>query len=233
MSDRIDRLPPDSCTYPVTEKFISINGEGQRAGQIAAFIRFRCCNLNCSYCDTRFSCTPDAPCDFLSADEIAAFIRQSGVHCVTLTGGEPLLQPHLRELLLSLASIPSLQVEIETNGSLPIEAFCGPGCRPAFTLDYKLPSSGMENHMLTENYRFLQPQDTVKFVAGSPADLQRMEEIAKKYRLEQKCRVLVSPVFGSIEPAQIVDFLISHQLSEIRLQLQLHKFIWKPDKRGV
>lgn len=220
-------------SYPVTEKFISINGEGQRAGQTAVFIRFRRCNLNCSYCDTRWSCTSNAPCEFLSAGKIVDFIQQSGVHCVTLTGGEPLLQSHLKELLQSLASIPHLHVEIETNGSLPIRPYCSLSCRPDFTLDYKLPSSGMEKHMFPENYNYLRPDDTVKFVAGSEEDLLRMETINKKYGLDQKCRILVSPVFGQIEPAQIVDFLITHHLPEIRLQLQLHKFIWAPDKRGV
>lgn len=220
-------------SYPVTEKFISINGEGQRAGQTAVFIRFRRCNLNCSYCDTRWSCVSNAPCEFLSADKIVKFIRESGVHCVTLTGGEPLLQSHIKELLQSLAVIPDLHVEIETNGSLPISPFCNSDCRPDFTLDYKLPSSGMEAHMLTENYNHLQPGDTVKFVAGSMEDLLRMEAVNKKYKLDQKCRVLVSPVFDRIEPSQIVDFLITHHLPEIRLQLQLHKFIWSPDRRGV
>lgn len=220
-------------SYPVTEKFISINGEGQRAGQTAVFVRFRRCNLNCSYCDTRWSCVSNAPCEFLSANKIVDFIRKSGVHCATLTGGEPLLQSHLKELLLSLSSVSGLHVEIETNGSLPIRPYCSLSCRPDFTLDYKLPSSGMEQHMLIENYDYLRPGDTVKFVAGSAEDLLRMEAINKKYQLDKKCRVLVSPVFGHIEPAEIVDFLITHRLPEIRLQLQLHKFIWDPDKRGV
>ena len=220
-------------SYPVTEKFISINGEGQRAGQTAVFVRFRRCNLNCSYCDTRWSCVSHAPCEFLSANKSVDFIRKSGVHCAALTGGEPLLQSHLKELLLSLSSVSGLHVEIETNGSLPIRPYCSLSCRPDFTLDYKLPSSGMEQHMLIENYDYLRPGDTVKFVAGSAEDLLRMEAINKKYQLDKKCRVLVSPVFGHIEPAEIVDFLITHRLPEIRLQLQLHKFIWDPDKRGV
>lgn len=220
-------------SYPVTEKFISINGEGQRAGQTAVFIRFRRCNLNCSYCDTRWSCVSNAPCEFLTAGKLVEFIKQSSVHCVTLTGGEPLLQPHLKELLRSLSFIPDLHVEIETNGSLPIKPYCNLSFRPDFTLDYKLPSSGMEKHMLMENYNELLPGDTIKFVAGNREDLLRMETINKKYQLDRKCRVLVSPVFGQIEPAEIVDFLITHHLPEIRLQLQLHKFIWDPNQRGV
>ena len=170
-------------SYPVTEKFISINGEGQRAGQTAVFVRFRRCNLNCSYCDTRWSCVSNAPCEFLSANKIVDFIRKSGVHCATLTGGEPLLQSHLKELLLSLSSVSGLHVEIETNGSLPIRPYCSLSCRPDFTLDYKLPSSGMEQHMLIENYDYLRPGDTVKFVAGSAEDLLRMEAINKKVGL--------------------------------------------------
>ena len=105
--------------------------------------------------------------------------------------------------------------------------------RPVFTLDYKLPGSGMESSMLTDNYRFLKGEDAVKFVSGSIEDLERAEEIIRKYSLTEKCRVYISPVFGKIDPVQIVEFMIERKLNGVRLQLQLHKFIWDPDRGGV
>lgn len=222
----------DEIRYPVVEKFVSINGEGRRAGELAVFIRFRRCNLNCSYCDTRWANAESAAAEMMSAGEIAGYVRSSGVKNVTLTGGEPLLQQELYRLIEPLME-SGCRVEIETNGSLPIDGLCNRKFRPSFTLDYKLPGSGMEQHMLTENYEYLTGNDTVKFVAGSRADLEKAAEIIMKYDLMEKCSVYLSPVFGSIDPAEIVDFMAENRLNDIRLQLQLHKFIWDPEKRGV
>jgi len=218
--------------YPVVEKFVSINGEGQRAGELAVFIRFRGCNLACSYCDTRWANTDDAEAELMTAEEIASYASATGVRNVTLTGGEPLLQPGLGTLTDLLIS-SGHNVEIETNGSISVAELAASGHRPSFTLDYKLPGSGMENHMLTDNYAFLTENDTVKFVSGSISDLKRAAEIIKEHDLISRCRVFISPVFGKIEPADIVDFMAAEHLNGARLQLQLHKFIWDPDKRGV
>lgn len=218
--------------YPVAEKFVSINGEGTRAGELAVFIRFRECNLRCSYCDTKWANSCDAPAEMMSAEEISAYIDDSGVTNVTLTGGEPLLQNGLYELIEILMK-NGKSVEIETNGSLSIKELSEKLYRPIFTMDYKLPSSGMESSMCLENFRCLSECDTVKFVSGSIADLEKAAEIIGKYSLTERCHVYFSPVFGSINPEQIVDFMKIHKLNHTRLQLQLHKFIWTPDKKGV
>ncbi|MCM1530042.1 MAG: putative 7-carboxy-7-deazaguanine synthase QueE [Alistipes sp.] len=222
----------DEIKYPVAEKFVSINGEGRRAGELAVFIRFRKCNLSCTYCDTRWANTESCPAEMMSAEEIAGYVSSSGVKNVTLTGGEPLLQSGLYRLI-ELLMESGCRVEIETNGSMPIAGLCGRKFRPGFTLDYKLPGSGMEQHMLTDNYEYLTGNDTVKFVAGSRDDLKKAAEIIEKYDLRKKCSVYFSPVFGSVEPAEIVDFMVENRLNDVRLQLQLHKFIWDPEKRGV
>ena len=219
-------------SFPVVEKFVSINGEGQRAGELAVFIRFKGCNLNCTYCDTKWANTADAPSVPMTASEIADYADSTGVVNVTLTGGEPMLQPELKSLTDMLIS-RGHSVEIETNGSVPIFSLAEAPHRPCFTLDYKLPGSGMEAHMLTDNYRCLTPADTVKFVAGSPDDLNTALDIIRRFSLTEKCRVYFSPVFGKIEPAEIVSFLADNRLNGVRVQLQLHKFIWEPDKRGV
>lgn len=218
--------------YPVAEKFVSINGEGKRAGELAVFIRFRKCNLRCSYCDTMWANSDDCKAEMLSAEEITEYVINTGVKNVTLTGGEPLLQYDIYYLIKMLMK-NGLRVEIETNGSISINALSKKEYRPDFTLDYKLPSSNMENFMLTKNYNYLTKNDVVKFVAGSISDLEKAVEIIKKFSLTEKCRVYFSAVFGKISPAEIVEFLKEKKLNNVRLQLQLHKFIWSPDRKGV
>lgn len=218
--------------FPVAEKFVSINGEAAHAGELAAFIRFRGCNLCCSYCDTRWANSADAPAEEMSAGELTEWVLSAGVKNVTLTGGEPLLQQEIHTLTDALIS-RGIRVEIETNGSISVEKLAKRELRPVLTLDYKLPSSGMEQHMLTENYSFLGSHDTVKFVVGSHEDLERAARIIGRYKLTEKCHVYLSPVFGSIEPAEIVDFMTEHSMNGVRIQLQLHKFIWEPERRGV
>ena len=124
-------------------------------------------------------------------------------------------------------------MEIETNGSVFLEKFALMKNRPVFTMDYKLPSSNMEKYMNTDNFSLLEKSDTVKFVSGSIADLEKAVEVIEKYSLSEKCHVYISPVFDKINPAEIVDFMIKRNLNGVRLQLQLHKFIWEPNRRGV
>lgn len=219
--------------FQVVEQFDSINGEGQRAGELAHFVRFAGCNLSCSFCDTMWANASDAPYKLMSEEEIYRDIKESGIRNVTLTGGEPLLQKNIGRLLRMLNQDGELAVEIETNGSVDIGPFMEYANHLYFTLDYKLPGSGMEGQMLTENYQYLRLQDTVKFVCGSREDLERALDIIKTYSLSEKCKVYLSPVFGRIEPSEMVDFMLAQGLGNVRLQLQLHKFIWDPDKRGV
>lgn len=219
--------------YKVVETFISINGEGQHAGELALFIRFAGCNLNCNYCDTRWANQPDVVYQEMTETEIKALVTDSGVRNVTLTGGEPLLQLGMYQLLETMGSLPDIRIEIETNGSVDIGPYMTLIRRPAFTLDYKLPGSGMEAGMNTENYRYLTKEDTVKFVISDKADLTRAREIIEQYQLEGRCGIYYSPVFGRIRPAEIVDDMIEHRLNGVHMQLQMHKFIWDPEQRGV
>lgn len=219
-------------SFPVVEKFVSINGESIRAGEPAVFIRFRGCNLNCSYCDTAWANSTGAAAQTLTAEEITDYADSTGITNVTLTGGEPMLQSGLDELAGMLIA-HGHRVEIETNGSIPVRELSGAELRPCFTLDYKLPGSGMEAAMLTENYEYLCENDAVKFVVSDRNDLERAKQIIEKYGLADRCRVYLSPVFGRIEPAEMVSFMLENKLSNVRLQLQLHKYIWDPDKKGV
>lgn len=216
----------------VAEQFVSINGEGPRAGELAVFVRFQGCNLRCSYCDTQWANERDCAFVERSPEEIDRSVRALGVTNVTLTGGEPLLQPEMGRLLALLLRDGGLRVEIETNGAVDLAPFCAQS-RPAFTMDYKLPSSGMEGFMKPSNFALLEAQDTVKFVCGSQEDLDRAGAVIREQALPGRCHVYLSPVFGAIEPVQLVDFLARERLNEVRVQLQLHKFIWDPEKRGV
>lgn len=205
----------------VNEIFFSIDGEGKRAGCLAAFVRLAGCNLRCSYCDTEYAFADGKP---MRAEEIAEAVK--GWENVTVTGGEPLCQ----DLHALLALLQSHEVNIETNGSEDVEPY---QVYPHvfFTLDYKCPSSGMEASMLDKNFRTLRPQDVLKFVVGTTEDLRTAQKVCEKY--EPHCSVYLSPVFGKIEAKEIVEFMKGARYKNWRLQLQLHKYIWPPDKRGV
>lgn len=219
--------------YKVVEKFVSINGEGTHAGQLAVFIRFKGCNLRCSYCDTMWANENNAPFTIMTEEDIYNYIMSTGVKNVTLTGGEPLIQQDIVILLDKLAADENIRVEIETNGSVDISPIVSIKKRPSLTLDYKLGGSGMEQHMLTDNYNYIGKEDTVKFVVSSQDDLITAKNVIDTYCLTEKCSVYFSPVFGRIEPADIVDFMIQNKMNGVNMQLQLHKFIWDPNKRGV
>ena len=218
----------------VAEKFISINGEGTRAGELAVFVRFVGCNLRCTYCDTMWANEPGCPFEERTPAQICDYVRSTGISNVTLTGGEPLLQKRMEELIGLLIRDCGVRVEIETNGAVDLRPFAQiPEGRPTFTMDYKLPSSGCEAQMLAGNFSVLQAQDTVKFVSGSREDLERVAEIIEEYGLLDRCYVYFRPVFGKIEPAEIVDFMLENKLNKARIQIQMHKVIWDPNARGV
>lgn len=219
--------------YQVVEKFVSINGEGRRAGELAVFIRMKGCNLRCTYCDTLWANEADCESTEMTVDEIVSYIEESKVKNVTLTGGEPLIREGMAELITAILSDPQRRVEIETNGSVDLSPYCELERRPSFTMDYKMPDSGMEHAMCLSNMEKLSSEDTVKFVVSSRSDMERALEIIEKYDLRERTAVYFSPVFGRIEPVEMVDFLMEKKLNDVKIQIQLHKVIWDPQKRGV
>jgi len=219
--------------YNLAEKFVSINGEGRLAGQLAVFIRFCGCNLECSYCDTRWANTMTQPYEVMDEKEILAYIKSTGVKNVTLTGGEPLIQDGIRELLETLAADKSIRVEIETNGSVDVSLFFDIENRPSFTIDYKLSGSGMDHAMYMLNYRNATMHDTVKFVVSDERDLEKTKQIIEKFELRGRTNIYISPVFGMITPERLVDFIKENKYNDVNVQVQLHKVIWDPDKKGV
>ena len=221
--------------FSLAEHFVSINGEGQFAGELALFLRFTGCNLRCDWCDTMWANEKDTTHTLMTVGQLTALAKREaerfGLRRVTLTGGEPLLQKDIAELINAL-SAEGLLPEIETNGAVPLADLikkCLPP--PVFTMDYKLPSSRMEQKMCKENLILLKEDDTLKFVCASRGDLERAAEILESCR--PVCKVYLSPVFGRIDPADMVEYMKEKKLGNVRLQLQLHKFIWDPNERGV
>lgn len=213
----------------VVEKFISIDGEGPTAGALSVFVRFAGCNLRCAWCDTSYAWDTTADVTDMSASEIADYIKSTGIGHVTITGGEPLLQPGLIGLLSRLADY---QVHIETNGAIPVEQF-RIGDNIHFVIDYKLPDSGMEERMHLPNLASVRKADAYKFVIASNRDLDKAVKIVRQYNLEEKTQVYFSTVFGKMEPAVVVERMKSEKFNGVKIQLQLHKFIWDPQRKGV
>ena len=221
--------------YNVIEKFVSIDGEGPSAGELATFIRFSGCNLCCLWCDTRYSWDGTAKSELMTADEICGYVNETGIFNLTMTGGEPLIQPDIDKLICKLLKIHRLTIRIETNGSIDIAPFkkLFSSERVHFVVDYKLPDSKMEAEMCESNLQVVEPHDTFKFVISSDRDLDRAVECLRVNKLIERCQVYFSPVTDLIEPKKIVARMIDENLNGIRLQLQLHKYIWPKDMRGV
>jgi len=210
------------------EKFVSIDGEGPTAGALSVFIRFAGCNLRCAWCDTTYAWEAKNGID-ISAAEIAQYVKSTGIEHVTITGGEPLLQPDIISLL---ARLSDYQIDIETNGAIPLDLY-RTGDNIHFVIDYKLPDSGMEDRMVLTNLELAKKSDAYKFVIASERDLDRAIEIVKKYNLDNRTQVFFSTAFGRINPSEVVERMKKEKMCRIKLQLQMHKYIWDPQKRGV
>lgn len=221
--------------FNVVEKFLSIDGEGPSSGEIATFIRFQGCNLRCLWCDTAYSWEKESTNELLSTKGIYDYIKENGSTNVTLTGGEPLIQDNIDELLEMLSRDENLKIHIETNGSVDIEPFKKKhnSTNIIYIVDYKLPSSKMTKFMNLNNLNSVECNDVYKFVAQSREDLNMAYQIIKEYDLTAKCLVYISPVSGDIELEEIVEFMKDKKLNNVRLQVQLHKIIWDKNARGV
>ena len=231
-------------TLPVSEIFYSIDGEGARTGAPAIFIRLFGCNLKCTYCDTKYACyRQEGELGFkgMTLDEILEAVKAyEPCKCITLTGGEPLIHPET-ENLVALLRENGYWVNIETNGSIDLEDFIeyqekfGPKKSSMdyfFTMDWKSISSGESTEMCSSNLDLLEATDVLKFVVGSDEDLNQMKNLLEEYP-DIDAQIYVSPVWGEITPEHIVEYLLNNKLVYVKVQVQLHKIIWHPNKRGV
>lgn len=226
----------------ISEMFVSIDGEGITAGYPAIFLRSFGCSLRCTYCDSMYAVEPECTDNMskcyeeYSVDQIVEYCNQvrkeQNIRHVTVTGGEPLIQSDCKKLIEILCETNFI-VNIETNGKEDISEYIQyPNA--IITMDWKSESSGMSNYMNAENLYLLRNTDCLKFVVGTADDLVQMRSLylsRDKYNL--RCNMFVSPIFGKIQPAEIVKYILDNGLSDIRMQLQLHKVIWDPNRRGV
>jgi 7-carboxy-7-deazaguanine synthase len=209
----------------INEIYYSIQGEGTKAGLPCVFVRLTFCNLRCTYCDTEYAFFEGKD---LSIGDIIQKVRAYNCSLVELTGGEPLFQEESFALMKQLADC-GFKVLVETGGSLPIKNI-DPNVK--IIMDLKTPSSGMSKKNMYENISCLKKSDEVKFVIGSREDYLWSKDIIKKYDLDNKTEILLSVVFGKLLPVELVNWILEDKLN-VRFQLQLHKFIWKPQERGV
>ena len=209
----------------INEIYCSIQGEGTKAGLPCVFVRLTFCNLRCTYCDTEYAFYEGQD---LSIEDIIQNIRKYDCSLVELTGGEPLVQEESLALMKQLAD-SGFEVLLETGGSLPINNI---DPRVKIIMDLKTPSSGMLKKNMYENIYCLKKDDEVKFVIGSREDYLWSKNIIEKYDLDKKSAILFSVVFGKLLPVELVNWILEDKLN-VRFQLQSHKFIWKPEVRGV
>ncbi len=208
----------------VTETFSSIQGEGVWAGWPCFFIRLTGCNLRCTYCDTRYAYEGGRE---YTIYELVSLWRDSGLKLVQITGGEPLLQQGTIPLMESLV-LHKAKVLLETNGSLSLHNVPSPVIK---VVDMKTPGSGMEESWIPENFRWIGLQDQIKFVITSEEDYYWARTQILHYGLFYFTQVLLSPAWGLMDPGKLASLLVRDRLSA-RLQLQLHKVIWR-NKKGV
>ncbi len=212
----------------VVEQFLSIQGESSYAGRLCWFIRLAGCNLRCSYCDTQYALNAGDG-TMMSLDELFQQAVNSQAEIIEITGGEPLLQAGTVNLCQALLGA-GLTVLLETNGSLPIDNLPPQVIK---IIDVKLPSSGEQEHILYDNFSKLQSHDEVKFVISDRTDYEFAKQVIEQYFSGGAEReLLFSPVWDAITPATLARWIIRDKLP-VRLQLQLHKYIWAPDLRGV
>ncbi|MCK5594994.1 radical SAM protein [bacterium] len=210
----------------VNEVFKSIQGEGSFAGKLCSFVRLSGCNLRCSYCDTKYAYEKG---NDLSIEKIVRKVKILGLSLVEITGGEPLLQKETTKLVDTLIE-QKHTVLIETNGTISIKNI---NQHAIIILDLKCPGSKMSANTMWKNIEYLRKKDEVKFVIGDRKDYDWAKDITAEYNLIQRVNhVHFSPVYGKLVPKELAEW-IHHDNLDVRMQIQIHKYIWGPDARGV
>jgi 7-carboxy-7-deazaguanine synthase len=220
---------------PMVEIFETVEGEGTRAGFPTVFVRLFGCNLRCTWCDTKYSYPPEEADSVMSIGEIVDEVNNYHSRHICLTGGEPLLYGEkslaLIHALLELEHVVDLHVE--TNGAIDLTMFLEGVASPKvrYIMDFKLPDSGEMDKMIVANLSKLRQQDELKFVIGSDEDFRIAVEVLERY--PTKALPMFSPVWETMPPRKLVELMLEHGLSHVKLNMQLHKIIWDPAMRGV
>lgn len=212
-------------TLTINEIFYSIQGESSYMGMPCVFVRLTYCNLRCTYCDTEYAFYEGSP---MTIPEIVSQVNRYNCKLVEITGGEPLAQEGVHELFQVLCNQGN-EVLVETGGSLDISKV---DARVKRIVDLKCPSSGMVKKNLWSNIQHLTSADEVKFVVGNREDFDWAVNCIREHSLELKSPILMSCVFGVLQPIDLATWILESKLP-IRFQLQMHKYIWEPETKGV
>jgi len=235
MAVGVAELGADSTVLPLVEIFETVEGEGTGAGYPTVFVRLFGCPLRCVWCDTKYSYPPYEAQLQLTVAEICERVARFASTRICLTGGEPLLYGARSALLLrELAALPHIvDIHVETSGAIGLAPFVEGVASPKvrYIVDYKLPDSGEEARMDLPSLALLRPQDELKFVIASRADFDVARHVLDVHR--PRCTILFSPVWGSAEPSELVEWMLAERLTNVKLSLQIHKLIWDPNRRGV
>jgi len=221
----VDPHAPRGTNLVVNEIYASIQGESSYAGLPCVFVRLTGCNLRCTWCDSEFSFYEGTR---RVLDDVVAEVERFGIPLVEVTGGEPLLQPGVHPLMARLAD-RGLRVLIETSGSIDIS---GVDPRVIRIVDVKCPASGESGSNRWENLAHLRAADELKFVIADRADYEWARGELRARDLASRCTVLFGPVWGRLEPRTLVEWILEDRLP-VRFQVQLHKYVWSSDARGV
>jgi 7-carboxy-7-deazaguanine synthase len=222
----IDAMSECEKTLTINEIYQSIQGESTWVGRRCVFVRLTFCNLRCNYCDTDYAFYDGKKRTLGEILDVVAAFRCS---LVEITGGEPLLQENVLPLMKMLCD-SGYTVLLETSGAHDISKV---DPRVHKIMDLKTPGSGEVDKNRWSNIDHLTMRDEVKFVMGSREDYEWSRDNVRRYDLVSRCHaVLFSPIFGRIDPRQIVEWILEDKLN-VRFQLQMHKFIWNPTHRGV
>jgi 7-carboxy-7-deazaguanine synthase len=209
----------------ITEIYASIQGETQYAGIPCTLVRTTGCDLRCSYCDTTYAFSGGKE---MSVDEVMLEVRRLGMTWVTLTGGEPMLQPDMPALAERLVR-EGFRVALETSGAHPVAHLPTAVIR---VVDIKTPGSGEVERNFWDVLHGLRPEDAVKFVLCDEADYLWAAEVVRVRGLAGRVEILFSPATGKLDPRDLVAWILRDHLA-VRLNLQLHKYIWGAETRGV
>lgn len=212
------RAHTTSLTLRVTEIFWSIQGESNRAGLPTAFIRLTGCPLRCLYCDTAYAFTGGR---VLALGDVVERVAQMGARYVTVTGGEPLAQPACLPLLATLCD-RGYEVSLETSGALDVS---GVDPRVSRVLDLKTPGSGESHRNRIDNLAQLTSHDQIKFVLCDRGDYEWAKRQICEHRLEGRCELLFSPSHDQLSATELAEWILQDKLP-VRLQMQLHKYLW-------
>jgi 7-carboxy-7-deazaguanine synthase len=216
---------PSQHSLVINEIFHSIQGESTSVGRPCVFVRLTACDLRCVWCDTAYAFEEGTSMDI---EDIISKVRGYGCKLVEITGGEPLFQENVYELMKRLCD-EGFEVMLETGGHRDIGAV---DPRVKRIVDIKCPGSKMEKRNHWENIRHLTSQDEVKFVIADRNDYEWAKQIIQRQQLETVCPILMSPVFGSLENRTLAEWILHDHLGA-RFQLQMHKYVWDPKMRGV